>query len=161
MSDKRAEATPPFGEIGITRVSDWLTVTQDMISVFGENTLDPDPMHIDPDWAARNGPFGGAIAFGFLTVSLLTKLFYSAQGRLHEQDPAKDGLVLNYGFDRLRLVSPVRAGARIRGSFTLKSRKRDEKARIVSTIGCIVEIEGADRPALVADWLSIWVPPAA
>ena len=161
MSNLVTEVTPPFGEIGVIRVSDWLTVTQDMISVFGENTLDPDPMHIDPDWARHNGPFGGAIAFGFLTISLLTKLFYSAQGLLHEQDSANDGLVLNYGFDRLRLVSPVPAGARVRGSFTLKSRKPDEKRRIVSTIACVVEIEGADRPALVADWLSIWVPPAA
>ena len=160
MSDQVDEVTAPFGEIGIVRVSDWLVVTQNMIDVFGDNTLDPDPMHIDPEWAARNGPFGGAIAFGFLTVSLLTKLLYSAQGPLHEQDAASGGLVLNYGFDRLRLVSPVRAGARIRGAFVLKSRRRDEKGRIVSTMGCEVEVEGSDRPVLVADWLSIWVPPS-
>jgi acyl dehydratase len=153
----------PLGEFQIGEPigrSDWIKVSQGMIDGFGESTLDPDPMHIDPDWARRNGPFGGTIAFGFLTMSLLTRLLYSAVGTDSDRDPASQGYHLNYGFDRLRLVSPVPVDGRVRGAFVLKDRRRDEKARWVTTVDCTVEVEGAARPALVADWLSIWVPPA-
>ncbi|UTP38310.1 MaoC family dehydratase [Phenylobacterium sp. LH3H17] len=139
--------------------SDWLVVTQEMIDAFGAVTRDPDPMHIDPHWAAANGPYGGAIAFGFLTVSLLTHLLFDAMHTSSHRDPSTMGHYLNYGFDRLRLVSPVPAGARIRGRFTTLSRRQDDKERWITTFGCTIEIEGGDRPALVADWLSIWMPP--
>lgn len=143
-------------EIG---VSDWVTVTQDMIDRFGEATLDPDPMHIDPVWARENGPFGKTIAFGFLTVSLLTRLFHAASDTDSAREPAKEGYYLNYGFDRLRLVSRVPVGARVRGRFGVASRDKDAKGRWRMAMDCTIEIEGDERPALVARWLSVWVPP--
>ena len=148
----------PGASLGASR---WLTIDQRMIDRFGEATLDPDPMHIDPEWARRNGPFGGTIAFGFFTMSLLTYLLHDALGASLERDDHREGYYLNYGFDRLRLVAPVRTGKRIRGVFKLADRVRDERQRLVSTFDCTIEIEGEERPALVAQWLSVWVPPEA
>jgi len=146
----------PGSEIGL---SPWVTVSQAMISGFGAVTLDPDPMHVDPEWAAKNSAFGGTIAFGFLTISLLTHLLHATLGTDPHRDPKESGYYLNYGFDRLRLVSPVRTGKRIRGRFVLLDRKRDERQRLISTFQCTVEIEGEERPALFAHWLTVWVPP--
>jgi acyl dehydratase len=138
--------------------SPWLLVSQAMIDRFADATLDPDPMHIDPVWAKANSPFGGTIAFGFMTMSLLTHLLHKALGT-DPNDDASLGYYLNYGFDRLRLVSPVPVGARIRGVFAVRQRVQDERGRWVTTFDATIEIEGADRPALVAQWLAIWVPP--
>jgi acyl dehydratase len=148
----------PGSDIG---PSPWVTVTQDMIDRFGDVTLDPDPMHIDPSWARQNGPFGGTIAFGFLTVSLLTHLLQQAfQGDL-SRDPKHAGYYLNYGFNRLRLVTPVKTGSRVRGVFRVLDRTRDERQRLLTCFDCRIEIDGEPRPALVAHWLTIWVPPEA
>jgi acyl dehydratase len=73
----------------------------------------------------------------------------------------RNGFYLNYGFDRLRLVSPVRAGARVRGVFRLAARLADERGRLVSKFDSTIEIEGEERPALIAIWLTVWVPPGA
>ncbi len=143
----------------IAGTSKWVTVDQAMINGFGTITLDPDPMHVDPIWARENGPFGGSIAFGFLTVSLLTHLLHDALGSSPDRDPHQEGYYLNYGFDRLRLVSPVRAGARVRGVFRLAGRHIDERGRLVSKFDSTIEIEGEERPALIAIWLTVWVPP--
>ncbi|MFN3523790.1 MAG: MaoC family dehydratase [Phenylobacterium sp.] len=148
---------PLDAEVG---VSEWVLVDQDMVDAFGAATRDPDPMHVDPAWAAANGPFGGTIAFGFLTVSLLTHLLHSALRTQPNHEAAGQGYYLNYGFDRLRFVAPVPTGSRIRGRFTKLRQVQDEKGRWLTSFGCVVEIEGAERPALVADWLSLWVPPA-
>ena len=159
MSESRHTAAidiPPGGEVS---VSDWILVDQKMIDGFGAVTLDPDPMHIVPAWAAT-GPFGGTIAFGFLTVSLLTRALHSAMGTEPGKDAATLGHYLNYGFDRLRLVTPVPVGARVRGHFWKLRQREDEKRRLLTTFGCRIEIEGVERPALVAEWLSIWVPAA-
>lgn len=136
--------------------SDWVVVDQAMIDGFARYTLDPDPMHIDPEWAAANGPFGGSIAFGFLTMSLLTHLLHSAART--QPGTAAGGHYLNYGFDRLRLVSPVPAGARVRGRFTKKRQEPDDMGRMRVVFDCAIEIENHDRPALVAEWLTVWVP---
>lgn len=154
--DNRMMAFEPGRKIG---ESDWISVGQDMISGFGHLTLDPDPMHINPEWARQNGSFGGTIAFGFLTASLLTHMLYSAMGRDPYADAGQSGHYLNYGFDRLRFVAPVRAGQRIRGHFSMKSLEKDDKNRWLATFDCTVEIEGEEKPALVGQWLSIWVPP--
>lgn len=138
--------------------SPWIVVTQKMIDEFGATTLDPDPMHIDPAWAAK-GPFGHTIAFGFLTISLLTHMQHGARHSGSGLDPEKYGVFLNYGFNRLRLVSPVAVNSRIRGRFAIARMERDERGRLVTTMDCTVEIEGSDRPALVAEWVSVWVPP--
>jgi acyl dehydratase len=150
-------ATPVSSEVGL---SDWVVVDQSMVDGFAAATRDPDPMHIDPVWAAANGPYGGTIAFGFLTIALLTHLLHLAVGTAPSRDATGEGHYLNYGFDRLRLVAPVPVGARIRGRFVKQAQHEDEKGRWLTTFGCTIEIEGSDRPALVADWLSIWVPPA-
>jgi len=142
-------------------VSDWLVVTQRMISEFGATTKDPDPMHLDPEWAAKHGPFGGAISYGFLTISLLTTLFNSAIGDPAGRERHSEGSYLNYGLDRVRLVAPVPAGARVRGRFSVGDRREDERGRWITTVDFAVEIEGQERPALVGQWLFMWVPPEA
>lgn len=148
----------PGQEIGS---SPWLTVDQDMISSFGATTRDPDPVHTDPEWAAAGSPYGKTIAFGFLTISLLTRLLYGALGVEPERDAPADGHVMNYGFDRLRLVSPVPVDARIRGVFKTKSSEVDAKGLQRVVIETTVEIEGDERPALVAEWVVIYVPVVA
>jgi len=153
MNHDNPFSTYPLGsEIG---VSSWLTIDQPMIDQFGTVTLDPDPMHIDPVWAGRHSPYRGTIAFGFLTISLLTHLLHDAMS--HGTD-RHAGHYLNYGFDRLRLISPVLVSSRIRGRFTLAGRSTDDKARYLSKIGVEVQIEGGEKPALIADWLAMWVP---
>jgi acyl dehydratase len=106
-------------------VSDWLLIDQAMVSSFGELTLDPDPMHMDPVWAKANGTYGGTIAYGFLTISLLSYLIHTVRD---EQPNAKDeGHYLNYGFDKIRLISPIPTGSRIRGHFISSTPKVDRK----------------------------------
>lgn len=160
MLDAQVEDTlsnlTPGAEVG---VSPWLTVSQAMIDTFGQATLDHDPMHVDSDWAAANSPYNGTIAFGFLTISLLTHLMHGSMGVQGALDPRRSGYYLNYGFDRVRLVAPLRTGRRVRGCFKLLERKTDEQGRLVTTFDCRVEIEGETRPALVAQWLTVWIPP--
>ncbi len=139
-------------------LSDWLLVTQEMNDAFGAATFDPDPLHNDPDWAARNGPFGGTIAYGFYTMSLMTHLMRSklAQNLMS----VENGLFLNYGFDKLRLISPVPIGKRIRGRFIAGPIREDKGGRLIRTFHATVEVEGEDKPAVAAEWLTAWVPPA-
>jgi acyl dehydratase len=142
-------------EIG---VSDWLTIDQDMITRFGHLTRDIDPLHLDPEWAKANGPFGGTTAYGFLTMSMLS---YLLRDMLEKDLRSVDmGLFLNYGFEKLRLITPVKVNSRIRGRFASGGVREDKGGRRIKTILATVEIEGEDRPALVAEWLSAWVPPA-
>ena len=141
--------------------SSWVEVTQDLVSEFGKSTLDADPMHIDPDWARDHTPYGGTIAFGFFTVSLLTHLLHDTLGTSAAREPADQGYFMNYGFDHLRLVSPVPVGSRVRGSFKTLDNRFDEKGRNIVKIASEIEIEGRERPALVAEWLAIWIPPEA
>lgn len=138
--------------------SDWLVVTQEMINDFGNVILDYDPMHMDPDFA-KDGPYGGTIAFGFLTLSLLMHFMNNATGRKGTED-FSNGHYLNYGFDRLRFVSPVRVNSRVRGVFTPMDEEIDERGRMRRRYDCRVEIEGENRPALVGEWLSIQMLPA-
>jgi acyl dehydratase len=147
-------AMPVGTELG---VSDWVLIDQAMISDFGRITRDPDPMHVDPEWAAKNSPFGGTIAFGFQTMSLLTHLLRS----IHKDDLTSlaQGVNLNYGFDRMRLIAPVKVNSRIRGRFTLGAERADGGGRKIRKVLATIEIEGEERPALVAEWLSAWLPP--
>lgn len=163
MADRSQELTGILSnlsqgdEIG---VSPWLVVDQEMISAFGAVTRDPDPMHVDPEWARRHSRYGDTIAFGFLTVSLLTHLLHGAMGTDPARDTGENGEYLNYGMDYLRLISPVPVGSRIRGRFNILETRIDDKDRKIVKFGCEVEIEGGERPALVAHWLSIWIPPS-
>src|SRR4029079_15098795 len=96
---------------GEARVSDWFIVEQSLIDKFGEATCDSDWMHTDPERARREGPFGGTIAFGFRTVSMMTYFARQTMGRDYPEGALYG---LNYGFDRVRLMSPVPVGSRIR-----------------------------------------------
>ena len=127
-------------------LSDWIEVDQPRINAFAAATLDDQFIHTDPVRAAAT-PFGGTIAHGFLTLSLLNPMSYDAL-------PPVAGAVLsvNYGFDAVRFLSPVPAGARLRGRFVLSGLKDKGQGRVLMTFAVTVEIEGADRPALVADW---------
>jgi acyl dehydratase len=139
-------------------ISDWVTVTQEMIMKFGDATLDHDPMHIDPAWASA-GPFGTTISFGFLTMSLLTHMLHQTLGSDSSSYDPRQGYYLNYGFDRMRLVTPVPVGSRIRARFVLAGLRPDSRNRSIARFDVEVEIEGLDRPAMIAQWLTVWVPP--
>lgn len=132
-------------EIGI---SSWREVTQDEIDRFAEVTDDPQYIHIDPVRAAET-PFGGTIAHGFLTLSLLSSMSREAvnlEGRR---------MGVNYGFDKVRFVAPVRSGARVRARFGLKSFEARKDGGYTLIYDVSVEIEGASKPALTAEWLAL------
>jgi acyl dehydratase len=135
-------------EIGQTWHSDWLVVDQPMIDAFADATGDHQFIHIDPARAAAT-PFGGTVAHGFLTLSLLTRL--SAASNRPTIPGVRMGV--NYGLDHVRFVTPVRSGSRVRGVFTLEAIEEKRSGQFQQTLGCTVEIEGSDKPALVARWL--------
>lgn len=127
--------------------SNWYTVDQTMIDTFANVTFDHQYIHVDPERAAKT-PFGGTIAHGFLTLSLLSTMLY-------EGVPTIKGTTMgvNYGFDRVRFISPVPVGSRVRAHFTLADFKDIRACEIQTTMSVSVEIEGQDKPALVAEWL--------
>ena len=133
-------------EIG---TSDWIAVTQDRIDGFAEATEDRQFIHIDPALAAQT-PFGGTIAHGFLSLSLLSRM---AADVMLLPDTTK--MVVNYGLDRVRFVQPVAAGKKVRGRFVLSAMTEKAPGQLLLTHQVTVEIEDADRPALVADWLGL------
>jgi acyl dehydratase len=131
-------------EIG---VSEWHVVTQAQIDQFAEVTGDRQWIHLDQDRARRESPYGTTIAHGFLTVSLLSQLINEA---VEMEGDFK--LRVNYGFNRLRFTGAVPSGSRIRGRFTLHSIKEVEGGVEINWLAT-VEVEGRDKPALVAEWL--------
>jgi len=130
-------------------VSAWLTVDQARIEAFADATEDRQFIHVDPAAAAQT-PFGGTIAHGFLTLSLLSRM--GAEAML-----LPDGLkmAVNYGFDRVRFLSPVKAGKRVRGRFVLDSVEEKAPGQILVRHTVTVEIEGEDKPALTASCLGL------
>jgi len=144
--------------VGKTFVSDWLVIDQDRIDTFGRVTEDPDPHHVDPEFAARHSPWGATIAFGFLTLSLMTPMAYQVYRYPLDGDP-QDGYPASFGFNRIRFVAPVRVNSRIRGHFTVKDVTERKPGQRQVTIDCRVEIEGEERPALVGEWLALWIRP--
>jgi acyl dehydratase len=133
-----------------TGVSRWFTMDQARIDAFAEITEDRQFIHIDPE-AARSTPFGGTIAHGFLTLSML-----SAFGQDVLPRPKGVAMGVNYGFDKLRFISPVPAGKRIRGRFQLLALTRRAPLEYQLRNLVTVEIEASDKPALVAEWLSLY-----
>ena len=127
-------------------VSDWLEVTQERINQFAESTEDRQWIHVDPDRAARESPFKETIAHGFLTLSLLSELGKRAMS------VGGVRMGLNYGLNRVRFVSPVPAGARIRGRFTLGT-VEEIKGGVQATWNVTVERDGGAKPCCVAEWL--------
>jgi acyl dehydratase len=133
-------------EVGL---SDWVTLDQSRIDRFADLTNDHQFIHVDPE-RARRTPLGGTIAHGFLTLSMLGDLV-----RVADFTMAGATWGMNYGFNRIRFLSPVRSGSRIRGRFTLKAMEERSPGQWMDTLDVVVEIEGESRPALVAEWLTL------
>jgi acyl dehydratase len=131
---------------------EWFTVDQERINAFADVTEDHQFIHVDPEQAAALSPWGTTIAHGFLTLSLLTHL----SGSIPQPAERFDGILMgvNYGFDKVRFVTPVKVGSRIRASSVLASvdLKDANNLQVVRTL--TVEIEGEGKPALVADWVT-------
>ena len=141
-------------EIGISR---WFDVTQEAINEFGHCTEDMDIAHIDPEWATAKGPFGQAIAFGFWTLSMMTAMNEDI-GLFHRvMANYKNAYPINYGVNKVRFISQVPVGKRIRMKSSLKNVERKGEASHLITIMCEIEIEGEPRLALAADWLFVLV----
>jgi len=133
-------------------VSNWLVVTQDMIDRFADVTSDHQFIHVDPVRAKKETPFGGTIAHGYLTLSLLAPMSYEALPQIEGR-----AMGINYGLDKVRFLTPVRAGSRVRAHFKLKEvTNRAEKEALLKN-EVTVEIEGADKPAVYAESLSVIV----
>jgi acyl dehydratase len=129
--------------------SSWLTVDQPRIDAFAEATEDRQFIHTDPAAAAQT-PFGGTIAHGFLSLSLLSRMAADAM-----LIPEGVKMAVNYGLDRVRFLAPVRSGSRVRGRFTLDSIEEKAPGQLLMRHVVTVEIEGEDKPALSAIWLGL------
>ena len=134
-------------EIG---VSSWHMVDQPRIDAYADVIEDHQFIHVDPERAKKETAFGTTIAHGFLTMSLLSIMSYEVM-------PVVAGTTMgvNYGFDKLRFISPVRSGKRVRGRFVLAEAKLRKPNEFQTRTNVTVEIEGEDKPALVAEWLGL------
>jgi acyl dehydratase len=144
---KPSELQPLIGtEVGVSR---WFLIDQAKIDAFADTTEDWQFIHVNPD-LAKQTPFGGTIAHGFLTLSLASAMSYDAVERL-------EGVVMgvNYGFDKLRFLAPVPAGSKVRGRFKLLSAEDKGGGRWLIKHELTVEIDGGEKPALIAEWLSM------
>jgi acyl dehydratase len=145
----RQELTAKVGrQLG---VSDWFLVDQDRVNDFADVTLDHQFVHVDLE-RAKATPFGGTIAHGFLTLSLLVHLCLPFIPTLEKRK-----LVVNYGFDKVRFSAPVRVGKRIRAVAKLGDVSERKPGHVVMRVDVTVEIEDENKPALVAEWLSLHV----
>jgi len=129
--------------------SEWILIDQAMIDRFADATGDHQFIHVDPE-RAKLTPFGGTIAHGFLTLSLLPVM-------RHRSDmPVVEGMTMgvNYGGNKVRFLTPVRSGSRVRGHFKLLEFAEKGPGRYQETVELTVEIEGQDKPALVAEWIA-------
>ena len=133
-------------EVGVSR---WFEIGQDRINGFADVTEDHQYIHVDPE-RAKDTPFGGTVAHGFLTLSMLAAMGFDAQPKI-----AGTVMAVNYGFDRVRMMAPVPAGSRVRGRFVLKEIVDRGPNEIMVKSQVTVEIEGADKPAVVADSLGL------
>ena len=131
-------------EIG---VSDWLVVDQARIDAFADVTEDHQFIHVDPERAAKT-PFRGTVAHGFLTLSLLSRM---ADGVMLRPESLR--MAVNYGFDKVRFMGPVKSGKRIRGRFRMLSAEEKRASQWQITYEVTVEIEDEEKPALIADWI--------
>jgi acyl dehydratase len=127
-------------------VSPWVEVGQERIDTFARAIDDPQWIHVDTE-RAKGSPFGGTIAHGFLSLSLLSHL----SERTFSFSDRKMGV--NYGLNRVRFTSPVKSGSRVRARFTLLKYEPIEKNGVQVTWSAVIEIDGAEKPALVAEWI--------
>lgn len=131
--------------------SDWIEIDQQRINTFADCTEDHQFIHVDLEKAAQT-PFGGTIAHGFLTLSLLSRM---VEGR--GVFPENTVMGLNYGFDKVRFLAPVRAGKRVRAHIEIAGVEPKDGGRFLVRQSISVEIEGEETPALVAEWLSMLI----
>ena len=131
-------------------VSDWVDITQDRVSTFADVTEDHQFIHVDAEKAKAFTPFGGTIAHGFLSLSLLSRF---AETGLPPVPGAKMGM--NYGLNKVRFLSPVPSTSRVRGRFTLASAVEKSPGQWLLSYTVTVEIDGGAKPALVAEWLML------
>lgn len=131
--------------------SDWFLIEQSRINQFADVTLDHQYIHIDPARAAQTD-LGGTIAHGFLMLSLLPKLVEKSM-----LTPAGMVMGINYGFDKVRFLNPVRPGDRVRVTGTVLDMQDKGGGRYLQKLGINLEIEGVDKPAVVCEWLNLFV----
>jgi acyl dehydratase len=131
-------------------VSSWHLIDQPRIDTYADVIEDRQFIHVDPERAKKETAFGTTIAHGFLTMSLLSIMSYEVMPVI-----AGTTMGVNYGFDKLRFISPVRSGKRVRGRFVLAEARLRKPNELQSRTNVTVEIEGEDKPALVADWLGL------
>ncbi len=138
-------------------VSNWFPIDQSLINAFADITHDHQFIHVDPVAAAKT-PFRTTIAHGFLTLSMFSAFAYDALPDIENR-----AMGVNYGFDKIRFLTPVPSGAKVRGRFTLREAEQKSPGEWVLKYAVTVDIEGAPRPALVADWItmSYIAPPKA
>lgn len=143
--------------LGNEFVSPWRTVTQRMIDLFADATDDHQFIHVDPVRAAAEAPFGGTIAHGFLSLSLLSTFAFETVPPLEGS-----GMGINHGFESVRFVAPVKSGSRIRARFRLADIKVRRSGWIEFTNDVTIDIENALKPALTARWLTLaYIEPRA
>ena len=155
FSDKEQQIGTTFGP------SKKVQITQAMIDAFAGATLDADPMHIDPEWSKVHSPYPSTIAFGFLTMSLLTTfahdlLDYDREGRIGGK-----GFPLNYGFNKLRLLSPVPVNSNVSAKLKLLNCEERKSGQSLLTYEVIINIDGHSKPAMIGEWLALWVDNAS
>lgn len=134
-----------------TGISEWHTVTQQQIQQFADTTGDHQFIHLDAERAARETPFGGTIAHGYLTLSMLSMLGAEA-GNVRLEGTR---MTINYGLDKVRFLNPVRSGSRIRAKFVLLSIEEKNPGQWLLKNQATVEIDGQDKPAMIAESLSL------
>lgn len=140
------------GRIGVELgVSEWFAIDQERVNQFADVTLDHQFVHVDPE-RARATPFGGTIAHGLLTLSLIVHLCLSFVPKLQNTK-----LLVNYGFDKVRFSAPVRVGSRIRATGRLAEVTERRPGQVILKMDVTIEIEHEEKPALVAEWLSLHV----
>ena len=135
-------------------ISGWLTVEQTAVDQFGESTQAEDWLHNDPDRARIESPFGGTIAAGFWSVSLLTYFYRQTFG---EEYPDGVRYALNYGLDKVRWPAPIPVGARIRNHLELVNVEDRGGGRVLVTTSNRIEIEGVEKPGMIAQWRTMMV----
>lgn len=132
--------------------SDWFQIDQDRINAFADATLDHQFIHVNPE-QAKHTPFGTTIAHGFLTLSLLP-FFQTTMSEAFVPEGLTMGM--NYGFDKIRFLAPVKVGSRVRATAVLKDATEKKPGQWLFVAEITVEIEGEDKPALIADWLLMY-----
>ena len=137
-------------QVGASATSDWVEVTQAMIDQFAEATGDHQFIHVDPVRAAQT-PFGGTIAHGFLTLSLMPLLASKVPDAAVIEGAT---MGVNYGGNAVRFLTPVRSGSKVRGRFKLIEFDEKRPGQFQQTNEFTVEIEGQDKPAMIAEWIS-------